>query len=210
MGDEEKWRELARDLGFEFKEGLRGFLESPALQMMAIEGLTRDGLDQAGKFLEKPWVQALLTRMFLGVVTGRHQGIEFHLYRGGKTSGSRTVYDINVAALFGRSLHCGLVVYRSGFLARLGRRLFPNRYVRIPHDPEFDRLVVVRARDEVQALAYFSSREVRGALLDLFRSKDDYKINDHGLRYKAPGRTLDRARALELMDRMAEVVEKIT
>ena len=214
MSDKEKWRTLAAGLGFEFKEGIRTFMESPSLLAMAGGEMRIRDVEQAGKLLSHPMVQTILAKVFMGAATGRHRNFEFALLRSssssGSGSGSKTTYYVNVVLFFREGLRCGLNIEKAGGFTRLGRFFMPGRYVKVPNNDKMGKLLAMTARDKTQARVLLSDCNVQEALIALFGSADGFTVSDHGIRYKEAGRIIDLDRAKRLMETMADAADRIT
>ena len=208
MGVKEQWRQLAPQLGFEFKEGIEALLESPSLLQMAGGALNMDQVAKARNFMDHPMVKKLIAMVFMGAATGFHRGFEFALLRGSSSSSSTKSYHVHISLLFHQSLQCELNIAAGGFLASIGRALFPGSHLKIDHRPELNRMLSIKADDRERALMFLSRFEVQEALMALYSFSRQFTISDHGIRYKEPGHIIDAGRALNIMNLMVDAAEK--
>ena len=204
MEPKEKWRQLARELGFEFKEGLSALTESPALLSMAGPQLKVKNYLQAREFLETPLVKTLLSRVFMGVASGTFQGYEFALLRGSKGSSGRSRhYTVNISLFFPRSLQADLKITGRGLGDALARLFKPDSYLSFPHNPGLNKLVAVKARNRQKTEAILADLDFQDKLAALYRYSHNFTANDHGIRYHEPGQIIAHDRARQIMDLMS-------
>ena len=206
----EEYRKLAAVLGLEYKEGVETFLESPSLRLAAGEALQTKDIQQAEKFLTNPLVKSLLAKVFMGAATGFYRDFEVALFRGtssGSESSSQTYY-VNISLFFKSNLRCGLQIYHKDFFTRLGAIIFSGSYVKLPGDAPVSKLIAVKAEDKTQAQMYVSSRELLNQIHQLFQYSPDFKITDHGIRYRQRGHIIDPAQARPIMDLMVDTARK--
>ena len=73
MSRKDDWRKLTAELGFEFKEGVNAFLDSPTLRRFAAEEMNQKDIRQAESMLRNPMVQTILAKVFMGTASGRYR-----------------------------------------------------------------------------------------------------------------------------------------
>lgn len=210
MDVREEWRRLAQDMNFEFKEGIRAFLESPSLQRIAASELNSKQVQKASQFLSNPMVQSLLSKIFIGAATGFYRDFEFALLRTTRSSGSggSQIHYVAISLLFKKDLRSDLEITKAGAFSGLWKKLLKNSYVRIRRNPELDRLITVKAKNKSQAEVLLSSQGVQESLKRLYEFSDDFKITDHGIRYEERGEIIEKERAVEIMEIMVDAAVK--
>ncbi len=208
MTRKDEWRNLTSELGFEFKEGVNAFLDSPTLRRMAAEEMNQVDVKKADSILRNPMVQTILAKVFMGVASGRYRDFEFAVFhsssRGGSGPGARHTEYSNVALFFPKDLRCDLVIEKAGPLAGLKRLILVGKYFRIPNNEGLNHLVTVKAADKSQAKVILAERAVQEQLAKLFVYSNGFKVTDHGIRYKEVGGLISKAKAMEIMDVMAD------
>ncbi|MCP4147885.1 MAG: hypothetical protein GY757_09050 [bacterium] len=212
MSMKEQWQQLAGELNLEFKEGIDALLESPHLASIVATEMTGKPVDiqQVSTMLNTPFVRGMLSKIFLGMITGTHRGFELFIYRGTTSSSSSSntrSYQVNVALFFKKPYELGLKVTPANFFSKLGKMLFASSYVRIPGS-KLDPMVVIKADNKEQTQIMFSYEALQDKLLDLFSGSGDIKISDHGIRIKESGEILPKQRIMELLDLIAAAAEK--
>lgn len=212
MSDKAAWMALADELGLEFKEGIDALLESPTLQKMAGPALGFKDLSQAKAIFDNPLVHSLLTKVFIGSISGTYRELEFILFRGSATtsrsSGQRTVHHVHVNVLFRKDQQMGLDITGTWWGAKLGKLVMPGRYLAVAANPDLDKLVVVNAEGKSQAKVLLGRNDLTTALLKMYQFSKEFHITDHGIRYHEPGRIIAADRARIIMDLMAEAADK--
>lgn len=210
MDAKAEWQSLAEALGFEFKEGINALLESDRVQKVAFEDYSKNHQSASPEFLKNPLIQGMLSKLFLGMITGIYEDFEFLLYRSSSSSSSNTqnkTYYSNCVLMFKRSYEFGMEVVPATFWSRLGKKLFSGKYVKI-HHPELDQMLSIKGKNKHQVQTLLSNGDLQVKLLELYKISDGFKITDHGIRFKEPGHVFSRERALELMKLMAEAAGK--
>ena len=205
MSIKDEWIALAGELGFEFKEGLRAFTEPKTLYLIAQKEMKVKNVEQAQKFLNHPMVQTLMSKVFMGAAAGRYRDFDFVLLRSSSSSGSSSRnHYVNVALFFNTDLRCDLEIEKGGFWSRLGRKFFSGSYVKLPNNPKMESDLSIMAKDTGQAQVLLTDSRIQAAVANLFAASSGFKITDYGIRHKEKGDIIDKTRALELMDVMAE------
>ena len=204
MSDIDVWRALADELGLEFKEGLRGFLESPT----ALSMFGRDAPPPS--VLDNPMVQALLEKVFLGAATGTYKDYEVHLFRGSKSSSSsnKANYYIGAVLLFARRLGVEFEMRPLTFSWRLGRLFSPGRYVQSGYR-SFDGVMGVKSSSPMQTRRLLASKETRDAVLSFAANTHEPVVSEKGVRCKAKGSTISSEEARTLLDQLVEVARAL-
>lgn len=212
MADRQTWEQLARELGFEFKTGLRAYLDSDAVRRMEADGSDpqmAEGLAKARAMLDNPLVMGLLDRLFFGVVTGSHRGYAIAICHGSSPSGgNRNTPSVNVSLLFKRREKLGLLLAPETFFTRVGRTLFRTQDLPTGN-AELDRLVVVKANEETPVRVLLGDRRVQEALIALFRDGAEWKVSDEGIRWRRAGGELTAGEVRLLLDRMTDVAQAL-
>jgi ribosomal protein L30E len=212
MSRKDEWQNLTSELGFEFKEGVNAFLDSPTLRRAAAEEMNQKDIRQAESMLRNPMVQAILAKIFMGAALGRYRDFEFALFhsssRGGSSSRSSYTEYVNIALFFPKDLRCDLLIEKAGMLAGLKRLLFSGKYIKIPNNEGLNHLVTVKTTDKSQAKVILAERSVQEQLARLFAYSTGFKVTDYGIRYKEVGGIIGKAKALEIMDIMAEAADR--
>lgn len=205
-----KWQQLAKELDFEFKEGIDALIESPHLGKIAQDvfpGKTRD-IEQAKILLKTDFVRTMLSKIFLGMATGTYRDFEFLLYRSASSSsisGTRH-YDVNVVLFFNKPYHWGMEITTVDFFSKLGKTLLPKAYVKIPHSP-LNPLVRIKAKGEDRIRTLLSYDKLQQQLVELFSYSKNFKVSDYGIRFKESGEILAKERVMGLMDMMVNAAE---
>jgi hypothetical protein len=206
------WRKLTAELGFEFKEGISAFLDSPTLRRIAAEEMNQKDIRQAESMLRNPMVQTILAKVFMGTASGRYRDYEYALFhsssRGGSGSRSRYTEYVNIALFFPKDLRCDLLIEKAGPLARLARLLGAGKYMKIPNNEGLNHLLIVKAADKNQAKVILAERAVQEQLAKLYAYSNGFKVTDHGIRYKETGGLIGKAEATEIMDIMADAADR--
>ncbi len=201
-----QWMELAEQLGFTFQEGIAPFLQMPQLQRIMAHDMKIGDVGKVEQFVANPLVRSMIEKIVIGAATGQHGGFDFALFRSSTTSqlsdNHRPIYYANVVLFFRKPCDIGIDIAAAGLLTKLGKKMVPSRYVRIPH-AEIDATVRVRARDRQQAAALLSTEQVQSGLAMLYEHSRDYSINDHGIRYQEVAQIISRERASAAMEVMA-------
>jgi len=204
------WEQLAQELGFTFKEGLRAYLESDAVRRLEADGSDpqqAQALAQLRTLLDNPLLGGVVNRFCFGAVTGHYRGHECTLYHGAQSTNAHSSSEsVHIGLLFSRPVRQGMLLAPETFFARVGRALFRTQDL-ATGNAELDRLVVVKAQEEAPVRVLLADRRVQAALLALFGDGGDWKITDEGIRWRRSGGTLAAAEALPLLERMAAVAE---
>ena len=212
MADKRAWEQLAQELGFEFKAGLRAYLESDAVRRMEADGSDpqmAEGLAKVRAMLDNPLVMGLLDGLFFGVVSGRHRGYETAICHGSSSSGgSRNAPSIHVSLLFNRTEKLGLLLAPETFFTRVGRTLFRTQDLPTGN-AELDKLVVVKAEEEAPVRVLLGDRRVQEALIALFRDGAEWKVSDEGIRWRRAGDQLTADEVRRLLERMADAAQAL-
>lgn len=211
MSRRELWQHLAVDLGFEFKPGLDGFLQSSSGRIEMQERIARGEFPPNGlELLKTPMLRAVIEKLFEGVIVGTHRGHPIDLFPSSSrtSSSSSTTLLSNVVMPFQPRYALGLRLYNETFLSRLGKVLFFQQDVQLGHE-ELDRLVMIKANDERAVRALLDSRAVRDTLVQMFKASSGWEIADDAIKYKEVVDVLSRDHAIALMDRMADLAEAL-
>lgn len=208
MNLKDKWRALAAELGFDFKEGIRAVLESPSLSSLASTELKGKDIEQAKVLLSNPLVQGVLDQIFLGAATGTRQGFEFAVHRSTEsqstTPSARSTPWVHVTLLFARNLNLGLTVRQRDIWDSLGMFLAPRRFLALGVEPAIRKKLLAAAKDKPGAAALLATPEMTAALNALFAEPGNYKITDHCMRWKEQGDIISKERAEQIMDHLAK------
>lgn len=207
MDVKEKWQQLAVELGFEFKEGIDGLLDSPHLESIALEemqGKARD-IQHIRALLQSNFVRGMLSRIFLGIATGSHRDFEWFVYRSSSSSSGSgsTHYYVNVNLFFKKTYGWGMKITASGFFGKLGKILFPGAYVRLRRS-SLAPMVSIKGKEKDRIKTLLSFDKLQHRLVELFSFSRNFKVDDYGIRYREPGHILSKERILELMEIMAK------
>lgn len=203
----EQWQGLGQELGFEFKEGIKVFLESPTLLRIT----EQQGIPKDIDFLNNPLLQKMFASVFMGALTGSVGGYEFCILKSGKGSPD-TGYDasyVSVVLFFKQPMESGFEIHRASFRSRLGKLLFPFLYINI-QDQELGRLIAAKARNNMEKQALLADARVREKLIKLYKYSPEFVIEDFGIRYEIPGTIIDKSSAEEVMKLMSEVASVLT
>jgi hypothetical protein len=199
------WAALAGELGFDFKPGVRQFLESPAGQRELEERVARHEIPSPDlSILENPLVMLVLDRMFVGGAVGTYQGFDVALYPSSSSSASsntQTHYS-NVVLFFREPYALQLKLYNQTFMSSIGKFLFAQQDVQLG-EPALDDLLMVKGRDEMAVRRLLDSRQVRDQLLAMFAESRGYTINDRGVQHREAAAVITRERAVSILDGMA-------
>ncbi|MBN1605289.1 MAG: hypothetical protein JW940_01575 [Polyangiaceae bacterium] len=211
MDRKAKWRALAAELGFEFKEGLRAFFESEVGRRELEERAQRGEIPSADlSFLDNPLFAKLADLIFEGAVVGRHRGIEFTLFPAsrGRASGSGATSYSTVSMFFERRYELELVIYNETFVSKLGKILFFQQDIQLG-DERLDRLVMIKGKDELAVKRLLDAERVREQLTRMFEESAGYTIRDFGIRHQEAAEVLTRDRAVHLMDQMVALADAL-
>lgn len=209
MGIKEDWQALANQLNFEFHEGINALINSPSPQLEQImreefPGKMQD-IEKAKALLNTPFVQSMLSKIFLGMAKGTYKEFEFLIYRSTASSSSSNTkqYFVNIVLFFKKVYNLGMEITAAGFFSRLGKKLFPGSYVRIPNS-ELDPMLVIRGKNKEQIRTMLSYEKLQTQLMELFSYSKNFKITDYGIRLKEPGQIIPKEHIISLMDMMAK------
>lgn len=210
----EQWQNLARELGFEFHEGLDTFAKSPHILAIAAEEFPgkRMNPQQLQQLMNSPLVHHILGKLFLGIARGTYQEYEFFIYRKTTSSSNSNLkhYTVNIVLFFNHYYQLGMQVTRAGSMTRLGKKLFSGSYIRLPHQ-ETDRLLKIKGKEKNQIREILSATGLQAPLTELFSLSRQaiVKITDTGIRVNIPGHFPDKDQALEIMKHMVAVARKL-
>jgi hypothetical protein len=211
MSRREQWEQLSQELGFEFKRGIRGFLESAAGRRELDERIASGEFPKGGlALLDNPIVRTMLELLFDGVGAGTHRGYEFNVFSSTHqttSSGSSTLYA-NVTMFFPKSYDLELVIYNETFLSRVGKALFFQQDVQLGN-PELDKLIMIKGRQDLVVRDLLESPDVQRELLTMYRMSTGFEVRDYGIKHKEAEGIITRERAVSLMDRMVDVAESL-
>jgi len=209
MNDERlQWGLLADELGFEFKPGVRGMLESKLAERIARQ--QGQDPDQIEAVMNNGLLMGVLDSVFLGVAIGTVRDYECYVYRNssrGSSSGT-TSNSVHVQLYFPESAGLGLSIYRERFWSKVGKFLGAQDLQ--CGNEELDPLVMIKAgaADHVQAL--LGEPKLQQALLGLFRFSDGFEVDDDGIEHRTHGATiLPAAEVRDLIERMADAADDI-
>ena len=212
MTRKDEWLQLSAELGFEFKDGVNPFLDSPTLRRFAAEEMNQKDLRQAENLLRNPMVQTILAKIFMGTASGRYRDYEYALFhsssKGGSESHSSYTEYVNIALFFPKDLRCDLTIEKAGRLVGLKRLFFAGKYMKIPNNEGLNHLVTVKATDKNQAKVILGERAIQEQLARLYGYSNGFKVTDHGIRFKEVGGIISKARAVEIMNIMADAADR--
>ena len=124
MGIKEDWQALANQLNFEFHEGINALINSPSPQLEQImreefPGKMQD-IEKAKALLNTPFVQSMLSKIFLGMAKGTYKEFEFLIYRSTASSSSSNTkqYFVNIVLFFKKVYNLGMEITAAGFFSR--------------------------------------------------------------------------------------------
>jgi hypothetical protein len=210
MKIKEQWQTLANEFNFKFNEGIEALFYSPHLEKIIREEIPGKISDfsEFSPSLNSPLFKGILLRISLGMMTGRYREFEFLIYRSTSTSsglGSKS-YFVNIALFFNNPYYLEMQITSAGFLSWLGKKFFPDSYIRIPNSP-LDPMVAIKGKNKDQIQTMLSYNILQSQLIELFSFSKDFKITDHGIRLKHPEEILTKAYITEIMDRMISAAE---
>ena len=211
MAVKEEWAALADELGFEFKPGVRAFLESAAGRRELEERAKRGEIAGADlSFLENPLIRKMIELVFDGAVVGTHRDYEFTLFPASqaRTSGTGSTRYSNVTTFFKESYALELSIYNETFLSKVGKILFFQQDIQVG-DPELDQLVMIKGQDELAVKRLLDSRRVRDQLITMFSESSGFTIRDFGIKHQEAAKVISRDHALHLMDQMVDLAEAL-
>jgi hypothetical protein len=211
----EYWQELAHELGFEWKEGIRAFTDSPNLLSMVGEEMQLwRNVEQKARVLDNPILAKLAAVMLPGVVEGiwrRFSVFLFPFTRSSRTSVSRyrtqTGYEyLYIVLLFKEPYEWDFRIEGgSGCLGGLFKRLLPGAFVRLPDNPALDALISATSGNREDLARLISREAVQAGLLALFEYTRAVRINHYGIRFVSMQRTMEVNEARALLDLMADL-----
>lgn len=208
MGDKEELIELADAFGFEFKEGIDLFLQSPSLLSI----MQNKGMEPIfpSFMVDNPMIRKMIAAVFTGAATGIYRGFECYLMRGSKSSSAsdHPIHSFVIVMMAKTPLDIGLDIYARTPFTWLGNLLMGSKYAKIA-DSELARVVAVRGRDMPSAQAFIDNPANAQAILTLFKYSKRFKIGDFGIRYEHRTPVIDAAIAKEILDKMAEAGTRI-
>ncbi|MBF0501703.1 MAG: hypothetical protein HQM09_16310 [Candidatus Riflebacteria bacterium] len=195
MDLKEEWIQLAKELNFEFKEGFNAVLESKVVSSLMGGEFGPEG----AAVFQTPIMQAILSRVFLGMATGKSGNYEFFVFKGDKTtSRNRTSYYVRTILAFPNSLGIGLNIEPSGFFDRLIRSIFPGKTVHTGNS-DLDTVLSIKADDQQKALRFLQSDTLKLKMLAFQKISPELRINDHGLLHTEPGEIASATHIQEIM-----------
>lgn len=201
MDIRDRWIELSEGLGFQFKDAITAFSESPRL----LQAMQENGAPKNTSLLQNPFFARIFNKLFLGIAAGVYRGHECFLMRvpkGGSKSSSRN-YEVCIAQLFKRGFDLGMKIYKASPMTRIGMALFPAFYVRLP-DKGVSRVVAVRGRKKAQIMARLSQAATLNALKELAPMVNSFKVTDEGIKCRVNGEIIGEGPAIAIMDKMTE------
>ena len=204
------WRELAYDLGFEYKEGEEGLRELfEKMSQLQMSSFSTAELDQIETTLNTPWVMALLGTIFPGAITGRHKDYEILISHTTSKRGDKHYPAVHIALFHPTPFELKFSVKNQDFLGGLVERIFRKRYIQL-EDPELDPLVLVQGDDPHQIQLWLTARRMRDALLAMYQHDKRFEVNQQGLMWHSKdGRTIDRATAEATIDIMVNTADAL-
>ncbi len=210
MNIKDQWIQLANELNFQFKEGIELLTDSPHLGKIGKEecqGKIRK-LEQVKTLLKANFVKSMLSKIFMGIATGKYREFEFLIYRGTTSSsgsGNHNYY-VNLVLFFKNPYRWGMEITPAGFFSKWGKLLFPKTYVRLPYS-RLDPLVVIKGKDKEHIQTLLSYEKLQQQLIELFSYSKNFKVSDHGIRFKEPGQILPKEYIIDLMNMMVKAAE---
>lgn len=201
------WQELAKDLGFEFKEGINAFLDSPGLIIVAQNNIKTLDFSKAKDLFQNPLFAFMIEKMFIGVATGFYKDFEFHLFRSAGSEGteSEKVYRVNIVLVFKQSYQSGMQIKSAGFWEKMEKRLSGDKYIRIIDNPELDQLIAAKGKNKTALTVFLSSSRLQDKIKKLYDFSRDFQITDAGIYWEKRGHIIRQPEAIKIMDIMAEV-----
>ena len=204
------WRQLALDLGFEYKEGKEGmrqlFEKMSLLQMSSFSGAEIDQIEQA---LNSPLVMALLGNLFPGAITGRYKEYEVLISHTTTKRGDRYDPAVHVALFHPTPIDLKFSVKNQGFLGGLAERVFRKRYIQL-EDPALDPLVLVQGEDPYQIQLWLTASHTRDALLAMYQYDKRFEVNHQGLMWHSDkGKTITAAKTDEVLQILANTADAL-
>ncbi|MBW2453074.1 MAG: hypothetical protein JRI68_01110 [Deltaproteobacteria bacterium] len=203
-----QWGLLADELGFEFKPGVRGMLESKLADRIA----RQQGQDpsQIASVMNNGLLMGVLDKVFLGVAMGTFRDYDFYVYRNSRSSSSSGsgTYSVHVQLFFPKAADLGLSIYRERFWSKVGKFLGAQDIQ--SGNADLDPLVMIKAEAEGQAQRMMQEPELQRALLGLFRFSDGFEVDDSGIEHRTYGASiLGAAEVRDLAERMVDAAEDI-
>ncbi len=203
-----QWGLLADELGFEFKPGVRGMLESKLADRIARQ--QGQDPDQIASVMDNSLVMGMLDAVFLGVAIGTVRDYDIYVYRNTRKSSSNnsSTQSVHVQLFFPESAELGLSIYRERFWSKVGKFLGAQDIQ--SGNAELDPLVMIKAKVEGQAQRMMEEPALQKALLGLFRFSDGFEVDDNGIEHRTYGASiLPAAEVLDLAERMVDAAEDI-
>jgi hypothetical protein len=130
-------------------------------------------------------------------------------YRGFETYLCSEIHSPSIfmmMVLFPKPEQQKLLLFREGFLSRVGKRLFKSQDLQLG-DEKLDALVMVQSSDPEATLKSLRRPPLRSALLDLYEKHPDAVINDVGIRLRLNSPTSSELRSA--LDLISQVVEAL-
>jgi hypothetical protein len=200
MGRRERWAALAAELDFEFKVGVRAFLQSAAGRRELEERAKRGEIPSADlTFLENPLIMKMIELIFDGAIVGTHREHEFTLFPASqaRTSRSGSTRYSTVTTFF-----------KESYALEVGKILFFLQDIQLG-EAQLDKLVMIKGNDELAVKRLLDSRRVRDQLISMYTESSGFTIRDFGIKHQEVAEVISRDRALHLMDQMVDLAEAL-
>ena len=207
----QQWRNLAADLGYDYKEGEEGlralFERMGQLQMASFSDSEAAQLEKA---LDNPLLMTLMGHLFPGAIIGRHRNYEVLISHTINKRGDNSYPAIHIALFLPDPVDLQFSVKSQNFLNGLAERLLRNRYIQLD-DPTLDPLVIIQGEDPHQIQLWLTTSRVRQALLDLYTYDKKFEVNQQGIMWHSSNRkTIDATAAHLILDHLANMADALT
>jgi hypothetical protein len=205
--DVQTWQRLASELGMTFKPGVEAFTGNADSLGYIILGrhLGAKDIHSFIKLLETPFWKKMISQMFIGIISGKYQDYDFYIYRSTQKSGSNhSVELMNIFLPFKKRYDYDMKIKRADFFTNFGKKLFKKFFVNVPHNPILEKLISVSGKKKEQIKVFLSDTRLQSALIELFQGRDNFFIEDYGIKWNETAKFIDKDKALSIMDRMVK------
>ena len=206
----EQWRNLAAELGLEYKEGEEGLRELfERMNRLQMASFSNEEIDRLEQVLESPLLMSLMGHLFPGAIVGHHRDYEILIRRTVNKRGGRSYPAVHIALFHPTPLDIPFSVKSQGFLNGLVERLFHKRFIQL-NDPQLDPLVIIQGEDPHQIQLWLTANRVRQALLNLYSNSNRFELNHQGIMWhSADGNTLDAHTAHLVLDQLVNTADAL-
>jgi hypothetical protein len=192
-----KYQELATGLGLRYLEGKEA-AEDEKLDLVAEGNPMVETNNRILKFL---------TAVKYPRIAGKYKGIRVVFYREVHSSNHGSHSENVIKAYLPVPIPFSLRITRENFFERVAKAL-GGMDIEV-NDEEFDRLLRVKASDELPVLQLFRDRNLRKAMIDAYKAEPHLRFNSTHIYYKRQRRFPKLEEMKKILDIMVALIEAL-